>query len=99
MLEETMTYQLDETIEERLLVEYECDDERIEVALTAAFRRADIDIMERESLQNVVDVDALHALLDADSHVQTTLVLYDHPVVVSAEAVCIYDAAVASDLT
>ncbi|WP_251341408.1 hypothetical protein [Haloplanus halophilus] len=80
--------------ERDVLATYEREgDETLEMAIARAFRRAGIDVMERDvPFHEMVDVDALRDLHRGPhpTPIRTTLVLYDHPVTITGEAVRVY---------
>ncbi|GAB3326528.1 hypothetical protein GCM10027355_29840 [Haloplanus salinarum] len=83
------------SIDRREVAEYERDDdEPLEMAIARAFDRVGIDVMERDTpFHEIVNVDALRNLHHESqaTPIRTTFVLYDHPMTITTDRVCIYE--------
>jgi hypothetical protein len=68
------------------------DDERLAGAITAAFRRADVDPYDRDTtLDDWVDCDTLGELSwDSNEALCVATEVWDHPTAITADAVTVY---------
>jgi hypothetical protein len=81
--------------DDTVLVTRSFADEQPSRAILHAFAELDLDLFGTEELlADVVDPDALDELLrTADGRVRVSMVLWDHPVVVTPDAVHVFDPA------